>query len=83
MSVHNNNIENNDIYSEYSSEEYDSNGESTVTDKIKNMIKIENEVWEVYKYLQKEVDSNGGIFLKNLSLNLVFELIYPDYKPLF
>jgi rubrerythrin len=83
MSVHNNNYENNDIYSEYSSEEYGNNGENTVTDKIKNMISIEEEVWEVYKYLQKEVDNNGGVVLKNLSLNLVYELMYPDYQPLF
>ncbi len=83
MSTEKNIVDSSEYYSEYSSEEYDSNGESVVSDKIKNMIKIESEVWEVYKYLQRAVDDNGGTVLKNLSLNLVYELMYPNYQPLF
>ena len=71
------------VNSLYSESDTDECNENTISEKVTEMVKIEEEVWTVYKYLQKEVDNNGGNLLKNLSLSLVYELMYPNYQPLF
>lgn len=74
-----------DNISEYSeSNEYEeSNGDSKIPEMIKEMVKVEKEVYDVYKYFEKEVERNGGYLLKNMRLRHVYELMYPNYNPLF
>ncbi len=67
----------------YSDTSYSEGDEDNSNNKIENMNKIESEVWEVYKYLQKESDSSYNNILKNLQLKHVYELMYPNYSPLF
>jgi hypothetical protein len=78
----------NDYYSEYysdcfSGEEIDNYGEISSSNRLQKMLQIDNEVYEVYRYLQKEVDSNSDLLLENLSLKLVYDLMYPNYQSLF
>ena len=70
-----------------SSEEYvdydysDENDEDNINF---SFIEIENEVYNVFKILQKETEeaygSSGISLLKHMNLSDVYKLMYPDYE---
>lgn len=69
---------NTDNTSDFSSDEYENYLESL---NIKNMVKVEKEVYEVYSYLQRT--TFGKDLLQYVSLSDVYNLVDPNYKPIF
>ena len=67
---------------EYFESEYfsDSDIEEDFDPTVKDSLKIENEIMNLYNHFLSFKESSNTIILNKLSLNAVHELLHPDYK---
>jgi len=67
---------------EYFESEYfsDSDIEDDFDPTVKDNLKIENEIMNLYNHFLSFKECSNTIILNKLSLNAVHELLHPDYK---